>query len=253
LIYQGSATEINQEIMQKFGLRKVVVFHMAKRLANPGHKLYVDNYFSTYQVFEVLKELKINAAGTLWIDLHIHHFSLIRKWKWKVADFSTRLKGVMESRDGSSGSRDGKVILIKWQDNKPVFVGSNFMGKSVGKSVNRSTNWSVFIAFLWNLKKNTIRVISHFSDFAVCASLINYKTKLKPSKANRKDAMDLLEFRQALAKELTAVKGASRKRARISLESTIESPKSAKNGWQTSSSGNPIWCIWSFSGTFNLI
>jgi hypothetical protein len=34
-------------------------------------------------------------------------------------------------------SRDGKVFLIKWQDNKPVFVGSNFVGKSVEKSVNR--------------------------------------------------------------------------------------------------------------------
>jgi Transposase IS4 len=79
LIYQGSATVINQEITQKFGFGKAVVLHMAKRIANPGHKLYVDNYFSTYQVFEVLKELKINAAGTLLIDLHIHHFSLIRK------------------------------------------------------------------------------------------------------------------------------------------------------------------------------
>jgi hypothetical protein len=42
--------------------------------------------------------------------------------------------------------------------------------------------------------------------------------------------MDLLEFKQALAKELTAVKGASRKRGRPSLESTIESPKSTKTG-----------------------
>jgi Transposase IS4 len=199
LIYQGSATEINQEIMRKFGFRKAVVLHMAKRIANPGHKLYVDNYFSKYQVFEVLKELKINAAGTLWIDLHIHHFSLIRKWKSKVADFLTRLKAVMESREES---RDGKVILIKCQDNKPVFFGSNFVGKSVNRwdktkkvyvpvqqpeviqPYGYGYGWSSFLDQLISFyrifmksKKWTIRVISHFSDFAVCAKITGATTR----------------------------------------------------------------------------
>jgi methyl coenzyme M reductase subunit C len=50
LICQGSAMEINQEVVQKFGFGSAVVLHLAKRIANPAHKLYFDNNFSTLRV-----------------------------------------------------------------------------------------------------------------------------------------------------------------------------------------------------------
>jgi hypothetical protein len=34
-------------------------------------------------------------------------------------------------------SRDGNVVLTKWQDNKTVFVESDFVGTGIKKSVNR--------------------------------------------------------------------------------------------------------------------
>jgi Transposase IS4 len=100
---------------------------LSKRIINLGHKLYFDNYFSNYQIFEVLKELKINAAGTLRVNRFAHPPFL--------SDKETKNKGRGYSDEVES--RDGNVVLIKWQDNKPVFIGSNFVVKGVQTTVNR--------------------------------------------------------------------------------------------------------------------
>jgi Transposase IS4 len=49
----------------KFGFGASVVLHLSQRLAEPGHQLYMDNYFTTYQTLELLKAKDINAAGTI--------------------------------------------------------------------------------------------------------------------------------------------------------------------------------------------
>lgn len=45
-----------------------MVLHLANRIDEPGHKLYFDNYFSTFPVFEILAQKKIYAAGTVRLD-----------------------------------------------------------------------------------------------------------------------------------------------------------------------------------------
>lgn len=42
----------------------VVVLHLSHRICDPNHKLCMDNYLMTYNVLEVLAEMKIHAAGT---------------------------------------------------------------------------------------------------------------------------------------------------------------------------------------------
>jgi hypothetical protein len=73
-----------------------------------------------------LKELKINAAGTLCVN-HFAHSPFL-------SDKETKNKGREYSDEVES--RDGIVVLIKWLDNKPVFIGSNFVGKGIQTTVN---------------------------------------------------------------------------------------------------------------------
>jgi Transposase IS4 len=73
-----------------------------------------------------LKELKINAAGNLRVNRFAHPFLSDKETKNKGRGYSDEVE-----------SRDGNVILIKWQDNKPVFIRSNFVVKGVQTTVNR--------------------------------------------------------------------------------------------------------------------
>jgi Transposase IS4 len=85
----------------------------------PGHKLNFDNYFANYQIFEVLKKFKINEPGTLRVNCFAHPPFL--------SDKETKNKG--RGYPDEVKNPDGNVVLIKWQDNKSVFIGSNFVDK----------------------------------------------------------------------------------------------------------------------------
>jgi hypothetical protein len=242
LIYQGATTEITPGFLKRFGFGGAVVLHLSKRISEPGHKLYFDNYFSNYQTFEILKKLKINAAGTLRLNRFANPPFL--------TDRETKIKGRGHAEEVES--RDGNVVLTKWQDSKPVIMGSNFVGKGIEKIVSRwdkskkeyvSVNQPEVIQ-LYNesmggvdlldqllsyyrifikSKKWTLRIISHFIDFAVCISWIQYKKSLKKSHVNSKYIMDLLNFRITLAKELASVQHINRKRGRPRFDSESES------------------------------
>lgn len=54
--YQGSSTEFDSETLETFGSGATMVLHLANRIDKPGHKLYFDNYFSTFPVFEILAQ-----------------------------------------------------------------------------------------------------------------------------------------------------------------------------------------------------
>jgi Transposase IS4 len=121
-VEKTNARDIPENLTKKRILLTVVIRKLIypKRIANPGHNLYFDHYFFTYRVFEVLKELKINAAGTLRVNRFTHpQFLSDKEMKFKGLGFSDEVE-----------SRDGKV-------NKPFFVGSTFVSKGVEKSVNR--------------------------------------------------------------------------------------------------------------------
>lgn len=56
IAYQGSTTEIEPILMEKYGFRAAVVLEVIKRIPreNIGHKLFMDNFFTTYPLLEVL-------------------------------------------------------------------------------------------------------------------------------------------------------------------------------------------------------
>lgn len=123
VVYQGSTTPINQQWVKNVGFGSTIVLHLTQRIPKEeiGHNLFFDNYFPSYQLFEILKQNKINAAGTI----RINRFA------------NPRLPSEKEMKQKGRGSSaecisaDGNVIITRWYDNKTVNLGSNFVG--IGK------------------------------------------------------------------------------------------------------------------------
>lgn len=68
IIYQGASTGLNANHLATFGLGASTILHLCERIKKEGHKLYYDNYFSSYQLLQVLKSKKIFAAGTVRVN-----------------------------------------------------------------------------------------------------------------------------------------------------------------------------------------
>lgn len=67
IVYQGSTTPLNEILVKTVGSGSAVVLELAKRIPmqSKGHKLYFDNYFPSFQLFEILLDRGIYAAGTV--------------------------------------------------------------------------------------------------------------------------------------------------------------------------------------------
>jgi Transposase IS4 len=121
IMYQGSSTELNRDNLAKFGLGASVVLHLSQRLTNLGHQIFMDNFFTTYQILEVLKAVGTNAAGTIRVNrFNKPPFLSDPVMKKKGRGFSDEVT-----------SLDEKIVLVKWLDNRLVTLASNFIG--VGK------------------------------------------------------------------------------------------------------------------------
>lgn len=235
--YQGASTEFDSEMLESFGAGATMVLHLANRIERPGHKLFFDNYFSTFQVFEVLSQKKIYAAGTVRLDRFAKPPFTCDKEMKKTG------RGCSEEVVSSNGS----VVCVKWCDNKCVALASNYIG--VGKidtairydkvskqqiSINRPQivrdyNMNMGGVDLMNQmisyyrisirsKKWTLRMIAHFIDFSIVQSWIEYKNDCKISKIPQRQVMDLLAFRMSLANQLVYPQVSAKRVARITLD-----------------------------------
>ena len=95
---------------------------MVMDLLKKNHQVYFDNFFTSVALMEYLKENGVNAAGTIRLNR-----------KALPIDMEKDLdRGECDHRV----SKDG-LTVFKWQDNKPVFVLSNFHGTDIS-SVKRT-------------------------------------------------------------------------------------------------------------------
>lgn len=67
IIYQGKTTEFNSECLL-FGQGAAGVMQLCENIVLPGNELFFYNYFSTFSLFEWLKNKVINAAGTVRLN-----------------------------------------------------------------------------------------------------------------------------------------------------------------------------------------
>lgn len=70
LIYQGGTTELDKTNLQVFGSAASVVLKLSERIAVPNVQLFFDNYFSNYNLLQMLrhKNIYIYAACTARAD-----------------------------------------------------------------------------------------------------------------------------------------------------------------------------------------
>ena len=59
ILYQGSTTKISTFDKASLGFGAALVLHLCSRLIEPGHQLYFDNYFSSFQLFEIQRKQKL--------------------------------------------------------------------------------------------------------------------------------------------------------------------------------------------------
>ncbi|XP_036320015.1 piggyBac transposable element-derived protein 3-like [Rhagoletis pomonella] len=226
IAYQGSSTEIEPSLINKLGFGASITLQLLKRVPqdSAGHQVYTDNFFTTYSLLEIFEKRKILAAGTIRIN------------RFRNPPLST--DAVMRKKGRGCAeqvaSRDGKVIVTKWFDNKGVYLASNFVGIGIKDKVERYEkkekryieidrpevvqlynngmggvdlldqmlqHYRIFI----KSKKWTPRVIIHFFDMAIVASWFEYKADADKNDIPKKDQMDLLAFRKGLANTLATI------------------------------------------------
>ncbi|XP_037026607.1 piggyBac transposable element-derived protein 3-like [Bradysia coprophila] len=127
ICYQGSTTEFDPKMLSTFGSGATMVLHLANRIDKSGHKLFFDNFFSTFQLFQVLAQKEIYAAGTVRLD------RFAKPPFTSAAEMKKKGRGSSEQKV----SADGSVVCVKWFDNKCVALASNYVGIGVTDKAHR--------------------------------------------------------------------------------------------------------------------
>lgn len=237
LIYQGATTELSKQSKKILGHGAAVVTHLSQRIQTPNHKLFFDNFFTTYNVLELLAEKKIHAAGTARVG---------RFAKPPLKTDKQMSKKGRGSHD-EVRSRDGQVVLVKWFDNRPVVLASNFVGVGEEDEVQRwekkeaqmvmvkrpevVQKYNEFMGGVDKLdqlislyrtsirsRKWPLRMITHAFDVAVVNSWLEYRMDENRKGTQPKQVLDLLDFKLQVAEALVRVgkPQALRKRGRPS-------------------------------------
>ena len=107
-VYTGKKGDAVQK-----NLGESVVKSMMEGLEGLKHKVFFDNYFTTYELLKSLKEKEIYACGTVNIN---------RKVFPKFPNAKKMSRGQHEWFCSSDG-----VSVVAWKDNKPVLAATNFI------------------------------------------------------------------------------------------------------------------------------
>lgn len=221
IVYQGAKTGLNQINLKKYGFGASVILHLSDRISNPNHKLYYDNYFSSFHLLQLLKFKSIYAAGTARINRFSSPPLLCDK------DLKKRERGAHDE----VVTQEGDVTVVKWLDNRTVTLASNFVGSGATDEVRRwdSSNKQYInisrpeVVKLYNhamggvdvmdqmiglyriyirSKKWTLRMIFHAVDFSLVNSWVEYRKDCQRLQVPEKNILDLLHFRIRVAQAL---------------------------------------------------
>lgn len=246
IIYQGSTTELDRNLLTKFGQGAAVVLQLSSLVTKDNHKLFFDNYFTSYNLLEVLASKKICAAGTV----RTNRFA--NPPLSKDAEVKKKERGYAEE----VCSNDGKIVMVKWNDNRPVVLASNFVGigetdevkrwdrvgkkyinvkrPQIVKAYNESMGGVDKMDFLISLyrifvksRKWTLRMIFHAVDIAVVNSWLEYKSNAILLGTQPKHILDLLHFRLQLAESLILEKRPVTPRRRGRPSRSSQEPESS--------------------------
>ncbi|XP_060862211.1 piggyBac transposable element-derived protein 3-like [Metopolophium dirhodum] len=221
IIYQGSETEFCPQFKNKFGLGASVVLQLTEHVEENKHFLFFDNYFASYNLFEILLQRKIFAASTIRVD----RFSKPPFMNDKV------LASIGKGATHEIRNDKNTIALLKWYDNKSVHMASNFIAsgnvdhverwdkkikeydtverpeviqlynKSMG-GVDKIDQLIAYYRIFLKSKKWTLRMVFHSIDMAICNSWLEYLQDCNLLGIEKKKQMDLLHFKMRLADNL---------------------------------------------------
>ncbi len=117
-VYQGKNTELeHEENTEVFGLGEKVVNTMVDDLHDKHHQVYFDNNFSSIPLMEYLKTKGVDACGTIRSNR--------KALPVGIKNDKALERGEFDYRVSTKG-----IFYVKWNDNKPVQVVSNFHGSN---------------------------------------------------------------------------------------------------------------------------
>lgn len=95
-----------------------MVYHLCLRITKAKHKLNLDKYFTKYNLLKLLAERKLHTSGKARVS------SFARPPLQLDTEMAKKPQGSCEEVVIS----DCKMALVKWYDNRPVAMASNFVG-----------------------------------------------------------------------------------------------------------------------------
>lgn len=241
IVYQGATTELNIDY-NAFGVPAATVMTLLQRVTSRGHFVYFDNYFSSYQLLQWLRERDLYSGCTVRLNRFGH--PPIRK-----------KKDIKKMTRGSSNeyiSKDG-IVLTEWIDRRAIYLASNYVGKgmcftqifpvftipdsyfclfSLGQqdtcqrwiskelktitrpeivaNYNRSMGGvdrldqliSLYRTFIRS-RKWTLRMMTHAFDLGIACAWLEYRKDCDALNVPRNQQLDLIHFRHEIAESLT--------------------------------------------------
>jgi len=126
ILYQGMSTNINEELQKNFGLGGAIVICLTQNIIENRHYLYFDNFFSSYNLFYALLQKKMYAAGTVRLNRFFKPPMMPDK---QISNLGRGVSFEITSKLG--------ISLLKWYDNKPINMSSNFITSGTPEYVKR--------------------------------------------------------------------------------------------------------------------
>jgi len=120
-VYTGKSDVIGAEK----GLGARVVMDMVDNLPGKNHIVFMDNFFTSYDLFKILKDNLIYAVGTV---------NASRKNLPKLKDDKLILRGESDWKISNTG-----IVMYKWKDNKCVHLLSSLHSPKNTGNVNRKS------------------------------------------------------------------------------------------------------------------
>ena len=122
IVYTGSTREY--QVIPGLGLNGSIVMELMQGYLNKGHHLYVDNWYTSPALFELLRRNKTGACGT------------VRKNRKGLPALTTKLK-----RGESQYCHTDILLALKWQDKKEVYMLSTIHSTAYenSKKIDRKT------------------------------------------------------------------------------------------------------------------
>ena len=224
VVYQGSGSFTSAPPDLKLGMGACVIVHLAQTLP-AGTRIYCDRFFMAPSIVDyMLSKHLIHMTGTVMKN-RIREVS-------KLCDDKTLIKQGRGASD-SVVRTDGKLVAVKWYDNKPVVLISSVHGVS---PQDTSKRWAKaekkyidvdrpniiaqynskmggvdlcdrmmsFYRMSARTRKWTIRTIMHFIDLAVVNSWFQYRGDEKAKGSARRDILQLIDFRLEIAQTYLA-------------------------------------------------